>query len=466
VTAPPEYVPAPVLPPLQDVRRSGFLLFRHSILSALRSLATHKLRAALSVLAMVVGTLGVFAVSASFQAVQSSVAGQFAALQAQLISVTGWAGGPQQNVTSPPSLTAADIFAIERLPHVVAASPLIGVGGSNAVLVAGDRSWQIEQDGGIEGVFPGIRTIGGYTLQTGAFFTDQDVQNLATTAVLGATVAHGLFPDGHAVGQQFRLLNVTFTVTGVLSPFGNSGGRDTDNRIFVPATTLTQKVIGPIKGAKGPPPGAPADFGLMFVNLPAIQVMADSVPNVPTVQQEIAKALEQAHHLATGQPDDFSVAAFNQGVKAEQQSLATVQIVSAIIAAVALLLGGFGVANVLLAAVSERTREIGLRLAVGAEPADVRRQFLVEAVTLSLLGGVTGVAVGFGLEPVLSAIAAMLGVSLHKLIGGAANFFLPAPSLEGAALALAVTLALGLAFGSYPAHRAARLDPIQALRRV
>jgi putative ABC transport system permease protein len=456
VTASPERATAPVLPPLQGVRRSGLLLFRQSVLSALRGLATHKLRTALSILAIVVGTLGVFAVTASVQGAQSSVSGQFAALQAQLISVTGWAGGPQQTVTSPPSLTAADIFAIERLPHVVAASPLMGVGGSNAVLTAGDRSWQIEQDGGIEGVFPGIRTIGGYALQAGDFFTNQDVQNLATTAVLGATVAHGLFPDGHPVGQQIRVLNVNFTVTGVLSPFGSSGGRDIDNRIFVPATTLMQKVIGPIKGAKGPPPGAPADFGLMFVNLPAIQVMADSVPNVPTVQHEITQALEQAHRLATGQPDDFSVAAFNQGVKAEQQSLATVQIVSAIIAVVALLLGGFGVANVLLAAVSERTREIGLRLAVGAEPADIRRQFLVEAVTLSLLGGITGVAVGFGLEPALSAIRLTRGPKL----------LLPAPSLEAAALALAVTLALGLAFGSYPAHRAARLDPIQALRRV
>jgi putative ABC transport system permease protein len=447
---------AQLLKPLQGVRRSTVVLFRQSLGSALRGLVAHKLRSALSLLAIVVGTLGVFAVSGAAQGVQSSVAGQFAALQAQLINVDGWAGGPQTTVSSPPSLTAADVFAIQRLPHIVAATPLMGVGGSNNVLTAGNRTWQIDQDGGIEGVFPGIQTIRGYSLQAGAFFSNQDVQSLATNAVLGAAVAQGLFPDGHVVGRQFRLLKVNFTVAGVLAPVGSNGGGSPDNRIFVPATTLMQKVIGPIKGAKGPPPGAPADFGLFFVNLPGLQVMADSVQDVPLAQQEIMHALEQAHQIATGQPDDFSVVAFTQGVKAEQQSLATISLVSAIIAVIALLIGGFGVANVLLAAVNERTREIGLRLAVGAEPADIRRQFLVEAVTLSLLGGCLGVLLGFGIKPALSAIRLTRNL----------RFFLPAPSLEAAALALAVTVALGLAFGFYPARRASRLDPIQALRRV
>jgi ABC-type antimicrobial peptide transport system permease subunit len=174
------------------------------------------------------------------------------------------------------------------------------------------------------------------------------------------------------------------------------------------------------------------------------------------VQREITTTLEQTHHLAAGAPDDFTVASFTQGTKAAQQSLATVEVVSAVTAAVTLLLGGFGVANVLLAAVSERTREIGLRLAVGAEPADIRRQFLIEAVTLSLLGGLLGVLLGFGLKPALSALK----------VSNAVKIFLPAPSLGSAVLALAVTLVLGLAFGFYPARRAARLDPIQALRKV
>jgi putative ABC transport system permease protein len=410
----------------------------------------------LCLVAIVVGTLGVFAVSAAAQGARTAVAGQFAALQAQLISVSGWAGGRQPNGMAPPSLTAADIIAIERLPHVVAVNTGLGVGGNNAAVVAGDRSWQGDADGGIEGALPGAQTIWGFTLQSGAFFTDQDVQTLATTTVLGATVAQGLFPGGNAVGQQVRLLNVNFTVAGVLAPLGSNGGRDMDNRIYIPVTTLMQKVIGPIKGAKGPPPGAPADFNLMFVNLPGIEVMADSVPDVPAVQREITTTLEQSHHLAAGAPDDFTVASFSEGARAALQAQATLEVVSAVIAVIALLLGGFGVASVLLAAVSERTREIGLRLAVGAEPADIGRQFLVEAVTLSLLGGVLGILLAFGLQPALSAT---------KLARGAREF-LPSPSLEAALLALLVALALGLAFGFYPARRASRLDPIQALRRA
>ncbi len=436
---------------------------------AFRGLTGHKLRSALAMLALVVGIAAVLLVLTVSQAAQRATAGAFGAVGANTITVEGFVMAPSAApsapghatmviASGPPSLTLQDVQTLRQLPHVIAASP----SGTDAPVQAAAGNHNLQTVA--EGAFPDLQLLQGYKLHAGSFFSQADVDNSAAVAVLGQDAAAHLFPGASAVGQQVRLNNVNFTVVGVLNtvggaPVAGEGGMKIvpDDIIIVPVSTWQQRLQGQRPGGKGRsgpalgsagetklPPGAnvvrlqgatpsPSQSALQGSTVPMVQVEADATGNVAAVQQEITKALEKNHHIAPSGQDDFTIGGFLAASGAARQSLGTVDLAMGIVAAVALLLGGFGVANVLLAAVSERTREIGLRLAVGAEPADIRRQFLIEAVTLSLLGGLGGVAPA----PVPVAIGAGLGVAL----------------------------VLGVLFGSYPAQRAARLDPIQALRR-
>ncbi|MBI4321854.1 MAG: ABC transporter permease [Chloroflexi bacterium] len=454
--------------------------------SAFASLGAHKLRAALTIIGIVVGIAGVFTIVNLASLARSENARGIGGLGANVIAISGFTVSSTAPPTAgskflvrasgAPSLTAADVQALQKLPYVVGVSPLTG---NPMQIQAGDHNLNTAVFGG----YPDIQITQGYSIQQGAFFSQADVNASGTVAVLGQTVAKELFPSGNAIGQQVRIGNVDFSVVGVLKPLGNNSKGDLregsmaalppDDIVVVPASTFSQRLMGsggvrmttggPSQGAapQGPPPDAAAiqvqgsaNGALARTNFANVQVAVDDPKNVETVKQEITRALEQNHGIKPGSPDDFTVGGFLQGVAIVQQGATTIMWVMGIVAAIALLIGGFGVANVMLAAVAERRVEIGIRLAVGASVEDVFWQFLLEALTLSAAGGLLGILGGAALSlalPSLSPQFARMRVTLSWL---------------DVVAALVAALAIGLAFGAYPARRAAGTDPIQALRRA
>jgi putative ABC transport system permease protein len=394
---------------------------------AFDALEGNKTRTALTMLGVIIGVAAVITMIALGRGAQSAIEAQVRSTGTNMIVVNAGnvtMGGVRQGQGAASTLVPEDADAIRQLPGVQFATAGVNM---RLQVVAGSQNWLTRIEGA-DVDFPDIRA---WALRHGSFFTSQDVRSLGNVAVLGSVVSETLFGlDTDPTGQIIRLKNQPFRVVGVLTSKGVAAmGQDPDDTIVVPYTTAQKKLLG-------------------IANIQSITVSAASATGVPQVAAEITDLLRVRHRLAAGDPDDFMVRTLEEMASLRTESTQTMTMLLAGIAAVSLLVGGIGIMNIMLVSVAERTREIGLRMAVGAKGRDVLLQFLVEAATISLIGGVLGIALGFGLS---RAFTSMLGWP---------TTFAP----EAVALAFGFSAFVGIFFGFYPARRAANLDPIEALR--
>jgi putative ABC transport system permease protein len=396
-------------------------------LIALRALRRNKMRSVLTALGIIIGVASVVAMVAVGNGAQANITKQVSALGQNLLSVFAGsrrAGGVNSGLGSASAITLEDADIIAReVPDVVAVSPEVS---ASAQAIANGRNWSTT----IVGESQDYLKIRDWKLSAGSMFNERDVRGAAKVAVIGSKTAAELFGPLNPVGQSVRVKNIPFIIIGVLESKGaGMGGMNQDDRLLIPFTTAMKRITG--------------DKYLRCVN-----VQISRSDRMDIAQQQITSLLRQRHRLPAGRDDDFNI--FNQKEIAD-----TVNTISGIItlllgsvAGISLVVGGIGIMNIMLVSVTERTREIGIRIAVGAQPGDIRLQFLIEAVTLSLLGGALGVFAGIGAS---------------KLIGLVANFQ-AIVSPGSILLALGVSSAIGIFFGLYPAHKAAGLNPIDALR--
>jgi putative ABC transport system permease protein len=394
---------------------------------AWQALGRNVTRSILTMLGIIIGVAAVITSMSIGAGAEAAVLKQIESLGANLIVVTPGSitsGGVRLGSGTRTSLSDSDASAIAAtVPQVAAAAPY---SQTSAQVVAGGTNWFTS----IGGTTPAWTTVGDWSMAQGRFFSQAEVTDAAKVAVLGATSAQNLFPSGNAAGSTVIIRNVPFLVTGVLAPKGQSGfGRDQDDVVVVPITTFQDRLTGQD-----------------YVN--AIMIAAAAPDAVPGVIDSTERLLRLRHHLTASESDDFTIRNVANVEQVRLATSATQAMLLAAIAVVSLVVGGIGIMNIMLVSVTERTREIGLRMAVGARGRDILMQFLVEALTLACAGGLIGV----GLGVVLSALVSRAGhwpvvISAGSLVLGVVSAVL-----------------VGGVFGFYPARRAAAQDPIVALR--
>jgi putative ABC transport system permease protein len=392
----------------------------------MKAISRNKLRSFLTMLGIVIGVGCVIAVVAIGNGATKSVENTINSLGTNYIMI--FPGASTQSgariFTGNSTLTADDADALKtEAPAVAYVTPTVR---SSAQLVAGELNWGTS----IQGVSTDYPLIRSWNLSDGSFFTDQDVKAAAKVCVLGSTVVDNLFPNGEAVGQIVRIKNVPFKVTGILEKKGgNMMGQDQDDTVIAPYTTVMKRLAGKTK-------------------IDMIQVSAASASQVQEAQDQISSVLRQRHRIPPAGDSDFQMRSQEEIAQTQAQSMGTLKNLLLIIAGVSLFVGGIGIMNIMLVSVTERTREIGIRMAIGAKGRHVLLQFLFEAITLAIVGGLIGIGLG---------IAASVTV---KHFAGWPIVVTP----ESIALSFGVAAFVGVFFGYYPARKAARLDPIDALR--
>ena len=398
---------------------------------ALRALLRNKMRSFLTMLGIIIGVGAVIAMVAIGEGAKARVEESFASMGSNLLIVMPGstnAGGARGGFGSMPTLTWDDLRAIRGEISTVryAAAQL----RTNAQLQSEDQNWSTT----VTGTSPEYFLIRSWRAASGRSLLDSDIDASAKVVVLGQTVVDKLFgASADPVGQTIRIKNIPFEVVGVLAKKGQSPmGQDYDDGVFVPQTTFASKIQG----------------GLQKFLQGTIFVGATSTDATARAEEQISSLLRDRHRIGTGQDDDFSVRNLTEMANAQQEGMKTLTTLLASIAAVSLLVGGIGIMNIMLVSVTERTREIGVRMAVGATPLNILTQFLVEALTLSVLGGLIGIALG-----VLAANQLAQKFGWPMLIR---------PDIV--VVSVAFSGFVGVVFGLYPAQKASRLDPIDALR--
>jgi putative ABC transport system permease protein len=394
---------------------------------ALDALMRNRARSLLTMLGVIIGVAAVIVTVAIGAGARVSVQNQIDSLGSNMIvvmpgSVTS--GGARSGYGGASTLTPDDGLAIAKLAGVAAVSPMVT---TRSQVVAGDNNWQTT----ISGVAPTYTFIRSWPMASGTFFGENDTLSANKVAVLGQTVVQSLFPDGSSpLGKTVLIKGVPFTVVGTLSPLGQSGmGQDQDDTILVPYSAAMQRLTGQ-------------------TTVSTLMVSASDAQQVANVQTEVTQLLEQRHDIVPPAQDDFNVRNLQSIAAAASSTGAVMEFLLAGVAAVSLIVGGIGIMNIMLVSVTERTREIGLRMAVGARARVILRQFLTESVVLSTAGGLIGVMCG------------LLGTQAVALM---AKWPMVIPAVW-VAFAVAFSALVGVFFGYYPARKASQLKPIEALR--
>jgi len=394
---------------------------------AVKALNRNKMRTALTMLGMIIGVAAVITMVALGTGAQTSIESQIQSAGTNMVMVSAGnfsQGGVRQGQGNASTLTPDDANAIQGVQGVQYKAAGVNTRGQ---IVAGNMNWGTQ----IQGTDVDLPLIRSWPTAQGAFFTPTDVATASKVAVLGSVVRDQLFgADVNPVGQVIRINNQPFTISGVMTSKGQSGmGQDQDDVVFLPYTTVMKKMRG-----------------ITFIQ--QVTVSAASATDTSATADRIATLLRTRHKIQPGDPDDFMVRTMEEMASVRVQATQTMTSLLAGIAGVSLLVGGIGIMNIMLVSVTERTREIGLRMAIGARSRDVLLQFLVEAVVLSLFGGGIGIAMGFALAQ---------GVTLWQ-------GWPTAVSPNAVVVAFAFAAMTGIFFGFYPARKAAALDPIDALR--
>ena len=395
--------------------------------SAIEALWANRLRSLLTALGVIVGVAAVIGAVTLTQGTSSLINQRVANLGTNTLTIIPGAlttGGARGAAGSTQSLTEADATALTSVPHVKAVSPILTVSGQ---MVYNNQNWNTR----VQGVYPSFQQIGNWSLAEGSWFTDADQSSGQPVVVLGQTTQANLFGASSVdpLGQTIFINGQAFRVVGILKQKGATAGGNQDDVAYVPFATANNRLRNS-----------------QFVS--QIQAQVDNAGNVAGAQTAITSLLEQRHNLPTGGPDDFTVFSSNQLVSTAQTFTSTLTVLLVGVAAISLIVGGIGIMNIMLVSVTERTREIGIRMAIGARRRDIRNQFLIEALSLSVLGGVLGVAGGVLLGVLLTHV-----YTLPLVLN-------PLPMV----LAFVVAAGIGVVFGLYPAIRASQLDPIVALR--